>query len=809
MLLILAATADVTARRVSRWLRHAGADVLQIDCDDPIVDVSITIDDDREEARLRSRSGRAFRLSEVDAFWYRRGELAPDPTLIGTGEAARARLQEWAALHDWLLSRLEAKPSLGSWERETRCTKLEQLGAARALGLAIPGTQISSDRADLLQAIQRWPRAVSKAIQSGAPAEEHDTRARSSTVAATTTPLRSNTLLQRAPPRFFPRLAQERLEKTIELRIFFVARQMWTLAMIPRSGAALPVDVRTAELDQSFHLVPYDLPPTLRAKLVRLMTALNLDTGSIDMIVGPDGQHTFLEVNPSGQLDWLARALNAPIERAIAEHLLALAGADRGTKELSSAGSTSAAERHVRPLGVEAVAEDRGAAAAAAQPRFRADVPPPDTDRTLTNAPQRFTRARGQRVLVHAPHTPILRRLVAPVSTASAADTREHHANAGSSPQLPGETTPDPNPPCGSPGHQALAPPQGRRGGDDDDRQRAPTPPAARLPASVQVVEGTQGSLLYDLQRGKAYAIPPGLAPSLSAGTCPIPRDQAERRWLSAAGDLLRLELPPQLAARLAQRSLAWEHPSAITNAVIDVDEGSEHNFAAIFAALHEVGCEHALLRIQRPDGLALIDRLMPLLDDRPPLFLELWLAADASIDAAQLAPRVARWSRITSVVLFGATEAREWLSPRSGVGTILSRTEELDLGPPPSPSLAEMLVRDELFRESIEHHPAFHRKLAIGADGELRNAPGLSHSFGRFGERPLQEVVAEPEFQRLGGIHRGRLAGCSECEFRRACTDSREPYLGADGRYHHTTVCALDPRHRAPSTAKPPESAR
>lgn len=778
MILILAATADVTARRVRRWLRHAGADVLQLDCDDPVVELTITIDDDREEASLRSRSGRAFRLSEVDAFWYRRGELAPDPSLIGADATARARLREWTAMHEWLLSRLEARPSLGSWERETRCSKLEQLGAARALGVRIPSTEISTDRAHLRRAIRAWPRAVTKAIQAGDPVEG----------TTTTTALRPDTGPDTgpddAPPRSFPRLAQERVERAIELRIFYLAGQTWTLAMIPRRGATPPVDVREAELDQSFHLVPYDLPAALRAELARLMATLKLDTGSIDMLVGPDGRHTFLEVNPSGQLDWLARALNAPIERAIAEHLLTLARAELGTEHPRSQVDMVAADARTqqrrggahRPPPDQSKARDERSQGRATP---EADAAP---DMSFVDAPQRFTWARGQRVLVRPLERPILRRLAAPSRRVAASSDHGQRPSAKALPEGPREAAPDI---CARTGPAAL-----------------------RIPASLQLVEGSQGALLYDLQRGKAFAVPLSLAPRLRDRTWPHSQNDAERRWLSAAEDALGLDLPPPLAARLPLRSLDWENPAAITSAVIDVDEGSSApRLVTIFAALAEVECEHALLRIKRPDALAIIDRLLPRLEDATPVVLEIWLDSP-TVTAAELVARVARWPRIASLIVFSAAEAGEWLSPRSGVGTILARTEALDLGAPSPPTVAEMHVSDELFRESIDHHPAFHRKLAIGPDGELRNAPGLRRSFGRFGERSLRDVIRDPEFQRLGKIHRGQIAGCAECEYRHACTDSREPILGADGRYHHQTLCTLDPRRRGRIAAGPRESA-
>lgn len=124
MILIFAASADVTAREVCRWLGRWGHAVVRIDSDDSVVELDVQITSAGEEATVRTRSGRRFQLSQVRAFWYRRGELELDEILIGVGAAAGARRREWAVLRDWLMSRLEAKPSLGSWERENSCTKL-------------------------------------------------------------------------------------------------------------------------------------------------------------------------------------------------------------------------------------------------------------------------------------------------------------------------------------------------------------------------------------------------------------------------------------------------------------------------------------------------------------------------------------------------------------------------------------------------------------------------------------------------------------------------------------------------------------
>jgi glutathione synthase/RimK-type ligase-like ATP-grasp enzyme len=52
------------------------------------------------------------------------------------------------------------------------------------------------------------------------------------------------------------------------------------------------------------------------------MAELGLVYGAIDLILTPDGEYVFLEVNPSGEWGMLERDLNYPISDAIAHALI-------------------------------------------------------------------------------------------------------------------------------------------------------------------------------------------------------------------------------------------------------------------------------------------------------------------------------------------------------------------------------------------------------------------------------------------------------------------------------------------------------
>jgi glutathione synthase/RimK-type ligase-like ATP-grasp enzyme len=63
------------------------------------------------------------------------------------------------------------------------------------------------------------------------------------------------------------------------------------------------------------------LPDRVAAAVDRLMRALRLRFGALDLIVSPDDEYWFLEVNANGQWAWIEEATGLPITASIADAL--------------------------------------------------------------------------------------------------------------------------------------------------------------------------------------------------------------------------------------------------------------------------------------------------------------------------------------------------------------------------------------------------------------------------------------------------------------------------------------------------------
>jgi hypothetical protein len=122
--------------------------------------------------------------------------------------------------------------------------------------------------------------------------------------------------------RYAPVILQEVIQKQLELRVTVVGRKVFASAIRSQDNTRLLTDWRHSRTSgfEDLHTA-HALADDVSARCVRIVEELGLCFGAIDLIVTPDGDHVFLEVNPNGQWAWVEEFTNLPIGDAIAELL--------------------------------------------------------------------------------------------------------------------------------------------------------------------------------------------------------------------------------------------------------------------------------------------------------------------------------------------------------------------------------------------------------------------------------------------------------------------------------------------------------
>jgi SPASM domain peptide maturase of grasp-with-spasm system len=75
---------------------------------------------------------------------------------------------------------------------------------------------------------------------------------------------------------------------------------------------------------------------------------------------------------------------------------------------------------------------------------------------------------------------------------------------------------------------------------------------------------------------------------------------------------------------------------------------------------------------------------------------------------------------------------------------------------------------------EALNHNSCLHKKISIDAEGNIKNCPAMSQSFGNIKDTTLEEALQHKDFKQYWNITKDEIEVCKDCEFRYICTDCR-----------------------------------
>lgn len=175
--------------------------------------------------------------------------------------------------------------------------KLVQLKAASRAGIGIPAT-IATNSPDELRAFveEMGERKVIYKPFRGYNWTYADKRRTTYTKIFTLADLPADALLEACPGIY-----QEYTEKHVELRVTVMGKLCVTVALHSDDKEDWRVSSEMRKLRASKH----KLPQIVEEQCLAIMSRLNLVFGCIDLILTPEGEYVFLEVNEMGQFLWV------------------------------------------------------------------------------------------------------------------------------------------------------------------------------------------------------------------------------------------------------------------------------------------------------------------------------------------------------------------------------------------------------------------------------------------------------------------------------------------------------------------------
>jgi hypothetical protein len=340
MILILTQESDGHADHLEAKLRQRGADFVRFDPAHfpSAAEISIAHSPTGEARHTLRLGNERIDLDSLTSAWYRRPELP----------VAHATVTD-RAVRDYVERESRAYVN-GLWEcldclwLPGRCSALEraehkalQLKVAGELGFELPPTLFTNSPDDFLDFYHRHRgNVISKLAGRAFGLSLGKTFARYTEVVS------PRDLGYAHSVRYGPVIFQAYVPKRVELRITVVGQRVFAAEIHSQESNHARHDWRRYDLRQTPHL-PHDLPEEVERRCLRLLERLGLCYGAIDMIVTPDGQYVFLEINPNGQYLWVEEVTGLAISDAICDLLMAgRPGAEPAlTSNLSFAGALS------------------------------------------------------------------------------------------------------------------------------------------------------------------------------------------------------------------------------------------------------------------------------------------------------------------------------------------------------------------------------------------------------------------------------------------------------------------------------------
>lgn len=318
-ILILSEEIDVSCDLVCSWLNKNHNSYTRLNTENllnPEIEVDIR---STSKSIIMTTNNNTLNLNEINTVWFRRGylrffsinKLSNSQEEIVNG-LNKHIANEGDTLKDYIYDFLCLKRNINH-ANVYNYNKLTALSTALSIGLNVPDTLVTNNAKIIREFIYKKHNAITKCVQDIQSFKMGEVFTTVGRIAMVTPQDITETT-------YWYSLFQQEITKRYELRIFYWLGKCYAMAIFSQMDSKSRLDFRDVDVNGSHpnRMVPFTLPKNIRLKIDRLMKKLKLESGSIDMIVSPDNEYFFLEVNPVGQFNFISELCNYYIEKDIA-----------------------------------------------------------------------------------------------------------------------------------------------------------------------------------------------------------------------------------------------------------------------------------------------------------------------------------------------------------------------------------------------------------------------------------------------------------------------------------------------------------
>lgn len=326
MIIIISNENDYSTGEVLKHILLSGCNCIRMTEYQFINSISLEINENRLSLQFIIGTN-IVDYDEITSFWFRKNklELFMDfeninfPDFYSNDHQLKTldflKNEELKSLREMILFMLEKKHFLGNFIKGN-ANKLISFIKANECGLKTPDLVLSSNLKEIQSFFSQHKMTIAKPIEEGFyfKSENYFFYSKNSIL--------NSSSFSNKEEKIFPSCIQEYIDKKIELRIFYLNDNCYSMAIFSQNDAKTKIDFRNYNEEKPNRMVPYKLPNLITEKIIRFMKSMNLNTGSVDMILTNENEYVFLEVNPTGQYGMISENCNYPLDKLISNYLL-------------------------------------------------------------------------------------------------------------------------------------------------------------------------------------------------------------------------------------------------------------------------------------------------------------------------------------------------------------------------------------------------------------------------------------------------------------------------------------------------------
>ncbi|MBV8761540.1 MAG: hypothetical protein JO257_29870 [Deltaproteobacteria bacterium] len=317
MILILTKAGDSHADHVAALLAERGARFARFDPGDVAATRVMAAHAAGGNRMTITTSAGELDLDDVSVAWLRRPSAPQADAAITEPAMRRYVALELELLLDGLWEALDCAWLPGRYADVRRADhKLKQLELARTIGFTVPPTLITNDARELMQFFEAHGGQLISKLPSPAIFWTEPRVA----VRYTQLVTRADLGYAASTLRYAPMLFQPCIAKELEIRVTVVGDQVFAAAIHTQRNARTEIDSR-ADFVRT-HYEAHALPASVERHCRAITARSGLTYATIDLILTPEGDYAFLELNPNGQYLWVEQRTNLPITAALVDLLI-------------------------------------------------------------------------------------------------------------------------------------------------------------------------------------------------------------------------------------------------------------------------------------------------------------------------------------------------------------------------------------------------------------------------------------------------------------------------------------------------------